>query len=506
MSRAIYLFFPKGSIITLFYTYGGVVMLHSINELLGSVLFFDIFFGLIPNTKVPFLVAWLIFGAFYFTFRLGFPNLRFAKHAFEVMIGKWRTKDDVGAISPFQSLTTALSATVGLGNIAGVAVAVMIGGAGATFWMVVAGLFNMTLKFTEVTLSLHYRTILSDGSILGGGMRYLSVGLKEKGFETLGKVLAIIFAFFMLGGALGGGCAFQLSQALGALKSQVGFFESYPWVFGLIMATITGAVIIGGVNSIAKVTEKVVPFMVFLYLSASLYILISSYELIPHAFSVIFEQAFSPTAVEGGIAGVIVQGFKRAAFSSEAGVGSAPNAHAAASVKYPVRQGMVALYEPFIDTVIVCTMTALVIVVTGVYQGGNEALDAIIEAKQGAALTSYAFGSVVSWFPTILTISVILFAFSTMISWSYYGDRAWSYLFGARSGLIFKLLFVATILYASTVEKLGEIIELSDLLLLSMALPNLIGLYILQDRVIAALKDYNKGLKEGTFEAERIKD
>ncbi|RUM71845.1 MAG: alanine glycine permease [Sulfurovum sp.] len=479
--------------------------LESINAFLGKILFFDILFGQVDGVSIPFLVAWLAFAAVYFTIVMGFPNLRFFKHAFEVMLGKWQTPEDKGIITPFQSLTTALSATVGLGNIAGVAVAIMIGGAGATFWMIVAGFFNMTLKFTEVTLSLQYRTFLPDGTVLGGGMRYLSEGLKEKGMPRFGRVLALVFAIFMLGGALGGGNAFQVSQSLGAVKNQIPLLAQQPWIFGVTLAIITGLVIIGGVKSIANVTERIVPLMVFLYVGASLYILGVNYAVIPDAFALIVKEAFSPTAVAGGMIGVMIQGFKRASFSSEAGIGSAPIAHAPAKVKYPVRQGMVALYEPFIDTVVICTMTALVVVITGVYNGGTESLDAIIEAKQGAALTSAAYGTIISWFPILLTISVTLFAFSTMISWSYYGDRAWVYLFGPRSGIIFKLIFLAVIILASLVEKLGPLVDLSDLLFLSMALPNLIGLYLLQGNVKKALKEYTQKLKSGELEKERMK-
>jgi len=480
-------------------------ILESINAFLGEILFFDILFGQVDGVSVPFLVAWLAVAAVYFTIVMGFPNLRFLKHGFEVMMGKWQTPEDKGVITPFQSLTTALSATVGLGNIAGVAVAIMVGGAGATFWMIVAGFFNMALKFTEVTLSLQYRTFLPDGSVLGGGMRYLSEGLKEKGLPRFGRILALTFALFMLGGALGGGNAFQVSQSLGAVKNQIPLLAEQPWIFGVTLALITGLVIIGGIKSIANVTEKIVPLMVLIYVTTSLYILAVNYTVIPDAVALIIKEAFSPTAVAGGMIGVMVQGFKRASFSSEAGIGSAPIAHAPAKVKYPVRQGMVALYEPFIDTVIICTMTALVVVITGVYNGGTESLDAIIDARQGAALTSAAYGTIVSWFPIILTLSVTLFAFSTMISWSYYGDRAWVYLFGPRSSIIFKLIFLAVIILASLVEKLGPLVDLTDLLFLSMALPNIIGLYILQGNVKKALKEYVQKLKSGELEKERIK-
>jgi len=483
---------------------GEVVL--GISSFLEKILFFDILFGSVEGLSVPFLVAWLTFGALFFTVKMGFVNVRFLGHAISILRGKYRTKEDKGLITPFQSLTTALSATVGLGNIAGVAVAIMIGGAGATFWMIVAGFFSMTLKFTEVTLSLQHRTFLPDGTVMGGGMRYLSEGLKAKGMGMLGKILAFIFAIFMIGGALGGGNAFQVSQSLGAVKGEIYFFTQYPWAYGVILAILVGFVIIGGVKSIARTTEKIVPTMVIIYLSASLYILTVNFALIPDAIMLIIHEAFAPTAVAGGMVGVMVQGFKRAAFSSEAGLGSAPIAHAPSLVKYPVRQGLVALYEPFIDTVVICTMTALVIITTGVYAGSSSELAAIIEAKQGAALTSAAYATVISWFPTILALSVTLFAFSTMISWSYYGERAWTYLFGSKSSVVFKLFFLAVIVLSSTVENLGDLVNLSDMLMLGMALPNLIGLYLLSGNVKKALKEYSEKLKSGELDRESIKE
>lgn len=481
-------------------------IVQSVSSFLEGILFFDILFGSVEGLSIPFLVAWLTFGAVFFTFKMGFVNVKFLGHSIKILQGKYQTKEDQGSITPFQSLTTALSATVGLGNIAGVAVAIMIGGAGATFWMIVAGFFSMTLKFTEVTLSLQHRTFLPDGSVMGGGMRYLSEGLKEKGMGTLGKVLALVFAIFMIGGALGGGNAFQVSQSLGAVKGEISFFTEHPWVYGTVLATLVGFVIIGGVKSIARTTEKIVPSMVIIYLSASLYILVVNFSLIPDAISLILHEAFAPTAVAGGMVGVMVQGFKRAAFSSEAGLGSAPIAHAPAKVKYPVRQGLVALYEPFVDTVVICTMTALVIVTTGVYDGGTSELSAIIEAKQGAALTSAAYATVISWFPTILAISVTLFAFSTMIAWSYYGERAWTYLFGAKSSVVFKLFFLVTIVLSSMVEDLGDLVNLSDMLMLGMALPNLVGLYLLSGNVKKALKEYSEKLKSGELDREAVRD
>jgi len=477
-------------------------IIQTITSFLGNILFFDVFFGQIEGTSVPFLVAWLFIGSIFFTVKMGFVNLRFLRHSMRILFGKYADPSNKGLITPFQSLTTALSATVGLGNIAGVAVAIMVGGAGATFWMIVAGFLNMTLKFTEVTLSLQYRTFLPDGTVMGGGMRYLSEGLKEKGMPKFGKVLALIFAFFMIGGAIGGGNIFQVSQSLGAVKGEIAFFATYPWAYGVILAGLVGFVIIGGVKSIAHTTEKIVPLMVMIYLSASLYILFVNYALIPDAIATIFHEAFSPTAVAGGMVGVMIQGFKRASFSSEAGIGSAPIAHAPSKVKYPIQQGLVALYEPFIDTVVICTITALVIVTTGVYSGGTPEIQALIDAKQGAALTSVAYSMTISWFPTILAISVTLFAFSTMISWSYYGERAWTYLFGVKSSIIFKIIFLIAIILSTLVENLGALVDLTDLLFLAMALPNLVGLYLLRNNVKDALDEYKEKLKSGELDRE----
>lgn len=413
----------------------------AINAFLENLLFFDILFGKVEGASIPFLVAWLISGGVYLTLKFNFINLRLLKHAYHIIIGRYATKEDKGLISPYKSLTTALSATVGLGNIAGVAIAVSVGGPGATFWMIMAGFLGMTLKFTEVTLSLKYREFLPDGTIMGGGMEYLSKGLAQKGFSKAGKIIAIFFAIFMVGGAIGGGNTFQVSQALTAISNEIPFFKTHAWVFGAVLASLTAAVILGGITRIADTTSKIVPLMVTIYIAASLWILLLHITHIPAAFQLILTEAFAPTAIAGGIIGVIVQGFQRAVFSSEAGLGSAPIAHAPALVKYPVRQGMVALYEPFIDTIIVCTMTALVIVITGVYDPIN-GYGGLIEAREGAALTAMAYGTVISWFPTILSVSIFLFAFSTMISWSYYGERAWVYLFGSKYSYIYIKSFI----------------------------------------------------------------
>jgi len=475
----------------------------SINGFLESLLFFDILFGTVEGVSIPFLVAWLIAGGVYLTVKMGFINLRMFRHSYRIIKGDYVTKDDKGLIAPFGALTTALSATVGLGNIAGVAIAVSIGGPGATFWMIVAGFLGMSLKFTEVSLSLQYREFLKDGTVMGGAMEYLSKGLASKGWPRVGKVLAMIFAFLMICGAIGGGNTFQVSQALGAVQTEISFFAQYPVVFGMILAAITGAVIIGGVKRIAHTTEAVVPTMVIIYLLASLWILGTHYDQIPTAFGLIFSEAFAPSAVTGGVIGSIVQGFQRAVFSSEAGLGSSPVAHAPARVKYPVRQGMVALYEPFIDTVVVCTMTALVIIITGVYDPVNGHA-ALIEAKQGAALTSAAYGTVISWFPMLLSLSIALFAFSTMISWSYYGERAWVYLFGSRYSLLYKLIFLSLTVVA-TVVSTDLMVDFSFMLMLAMALPNIFGLFVLSGDVQRSLKVYLAKLKSGELDREAIR-
>ena len=468
----------------------------TVNGHLAGVLFFDVMPG---EGNLPFIVAWLITGAVYLTFRFGFINLRMMGHAFQILRGKYHAADAQGDVTPFQALTTALSATVGLGNIAGVAIAISVGGPGATFWMIVAGFFGMTSKFTEVTLGQIYREFRPDGRVLGGAMEYLSRGFAEKGWPRTGRILAVMFAALCVGGSLGAGNLFQVSQSMGAVQTEVPFFKEYPIVYGLVMAFAVGVVIIGGIRRIAHTAEAVVPAMVFIYLTACLWIILSHASEIPSALATIVSEAFNPTAVAGGMIGVIVQGFKRAAFSSEAGIGSAAIAHSAAAVKYPVRQGFVALYEPFIDTIVICTMTALVIVLTGVYNAPEH--HALVEASKGAALTSVAFGSMISWFPTILSVSVVLFAYSTMISWSYYGERCWTYVFGERYSMAFRVIFVLFVVLASVVSA-GNILDFSDLLILAMAFPNFLALYMLQGKVAEALRDYLDKLRSGELERE----
>ncbi|HHO42023.1 MAG TPA: alanine:cation symporter family protein [Epsilonproteobacteria bacterium] len=471
---------------------------------LAAFFFFDLSFGMLENTSLPFIVVWLIIGAIYLTFRFGFINVRVFRHAFDILIGKYKTPQDKGEISSFQSLTTALSATVGLGNIAGVAIAISVGGPGATFWMIVAGFFGMSVKFSEATLAQIYRQTRPDGKIMGGGMQYLSKGLEAKGYLKLGKVLAIAFAIFTIGGSLGAGNVFQASQVMGALTPYVPTLQTNPIIFGLVLGGIIGFVIIGGLKRIATTAAKIVPFMAIVYLTISLWIIGVHASEIPNAVMLIVSEAFNPTAATGGAIGVILVGFQRAVFSSEAGIGSAAIVHATATVKYPVRQGFVALYEPFIDTIVICTITALVIILTGVYDP-NGAYQELIAANQGAALTSAAHASVVWWFPWVLNVVIVLFAFSTMIAWSYYGERSWTYLFGERYTLLYKLIFIGfTILASLTSAKI--LLDFSDLLLLAMALPNLIGIYILRGDIAKELKSYMAKLKSGELEKERIKE
>ena len=476
----------------------------SINHFFENILFFDIFFGNIEGTKFPFVVAWLIAGGVYLTFKMGFVNLKMLPHSLAIVRGKYHTAQDKGIISPFQSLTTALSATVGIGNIAAVSIAISLGGAGAAFWMILAGFLGMTLKFTEVTLSIKYREFLPDGTIMGGAMEYLSKGFATKGWVKTGKYLAFIYAIFLILGAIGAGNTFQVSQSLGIMQNEIPFFKEYPYVFGLILASITGLVIIGGIKRIANVAERIVPFMVAFYLLMVFWVLFVNFSVIDDAFVLIFKEAFTPTAVAGGMFGAMAQGFQRAVFSNEAGLGSAAIAHAPARVKYPVRQGLVSLYEPFVDTVIVCTMTALVVIITGVYTGGTPELDAIISAKQGANLTSMAFGSVVTWFPHVLGFAIFMFAFSTMISWSYYGERAWVYIFGIKSSIVFKLIFLVFIVIATVVDT-GLMVDFSSILFLALAIPNIFGIVIMSGDVKGYLKDYMSKLKSGELDNEAIR-
>ncbi|WP_456375623.1 alanine/glycine:cation symporter family protein [Thiolapillus sp.] len=478
---------------------------HALNDALGvlngwlnTVLFFDVFPG--EEGKFPFIVAWLVAGAVFLTVKMGFINFRLLGHSIAILRGRYSRPDDVGEVSPFQALTTALSATVGLGNIAGVAIAIGIGGPGATFWMIVAGLLGMTTKFTEASLAQMYREIRPDGHVMGGAMEYLSRGFSEMGWKGIGKALAILFSILTIGASLGGGNAFQVNQSLTAVKQQIPYLAQEPWIYGVVMGFLVGVVIIGGIRRIAHVAEAIVPTMVGIYLAAAGWIVFSHAERVPEVFSLILSSAFSMEAGMGAFIGIMVQGFRRAAFSSEAGIGSAAIAHSTARTPYPVRQGIVALMEPFIDTVVICTMTALVIIITGVYDANGPHAE-LIANNQGAALTAMAFGSVISWFPVILSISVVLFAYSTMISWSYYGERCWTYLFGERWSMIYKIAFVLVVV-AGSIGSSSAVLDFSDYLLLSMAFPNMFALYALSGHVKRRLNAYLEKLRSGELARE----
>ncbi len=394
-----------------------------------QVLFFNFWTDQWLGTSVPFVVVWLFAGATFLTLRMGFINLRAFRHAVDLTRGVYDTPGEPGEVSHFQALSAALSATVGLGNIAGVAIAIGTGGPGATFWIIVVGLLGMTAKFAECTLGQLYRVSDEDGRVLGGPMRYLKTGLADVGLAPLGKVLAGVFMLLCIGASFGGGNAFQVGQSLEAIRGDVPLLQQYPWIYGIVMAVMVGIVIVGGIRSIGAVAGRVVPFMCLAYVSAALYILAVNYAQVPAAVEKIVSEAFSMQAGLGGFLGIVVIGIQRAVFSNEAGVGSAAIAHSAAKTDEPVSEGIVALLEPFIDTVLVCTITALVVIVTGAYDA-PEMKEAIADS-QGAKLTLYAFVSGGhEWFKYILYLAVVLFAYSTCISWSYYGERCWVELFG----------------------------------------------------------------------------
>ena len=457
--------------------------------------FAGVIFYAIPvhGVDLPIILVWLLSGAIAFTFYMRFINIRGFRQAIRIVRGDYANPDYAGEVSHFQALTAALSGTVGLGNIAGVAVAISVGGPGATFWMIMAGLFGMSSKFVECTLAVKYREVNDEGVVSGGPMYYLSKGLATMGMPRLGRVLAIFAALMCMGGALGAGGMFQVNQAFAQLQTVTGGSESFladrGWLFGLIISILVGIVIIGGIRSIARVTDKLVPFMCGIYVLAALVIIFANFDQIPTAIGVIIRGAFSPDAVAGGFIGVLIQGFRRATFSNEAGIGSAPIAHAAVRTNEPITEGLVALLEPFIDTVVVCTMTALVIVITGAYK---------LDGLDGVHLTSSAFASVISWFPYILAVAVVLFAFSTTITWSYYGSRSLSYLSGdsKRADLIYKGVICVSVIIGPTID-LSQLIDFSDATIFAMAFPNILGLYLLAPKVKRELASYMSRIDSG---------
>ena len=478
-----------------------------INEVFASSTgwFVNLIFSPFPGTSFPWIVAWLVVAATIFTVYFGLIQFRAFPHSISLVKGDYSDPNDAGEVSHFQALATALSGTVGLGNIAGVAVAVGIGGPGATFWMILAGLMGMASKFTECTLGVKYRNEYEDGTVSGGPMYYMTKGFAERGLPA-GKFMAVLFSVFCILGALGGGNMFQANQAHAQITNVVGDFPG--WITGIVFAVIVFAVIVGGLKSIASVTEKVVPFMGVLYVLTALVIILMNANMIGWAFGQIFAGAFTGLGVAGGMVGALIQGFKRAAFSNEAGVGSAAIAHSAVRTKEPITEGFVSLLEPFIDTVVICTMTALVIIITGqlvsdpatglylLDEGG--ATIQTIDGNKGVALTSAAFSASFGWFKYVLAIAVILFAFSTMISWSYYGLKAWTFLFGEghTKELVFKVIFCIFVVIGASAN-LGPVIDFSDAAIFAMAVVNIVALYCLMPIVKRELDSYLSRLKSG---------
>ncbi|KFF60878.1 alanine glycine permease [Cryobacterium sp. MLB-32] len=470
-----------------------------IADFISGIIFYSIKIGdpeSIAYMEIPIIVMWLVTAALFFTIYLKFQNVRGIKHAIDLVRGRYSEPEDAGEVSHFQALTTAISGTVGLGNIAGVAVAVSIGGPGATFWMILVGFLSMSTKMAECTLGVKYRIERADGSVSGGPMYYLRDGLAALGKRRIGKFLAVLFALFCIGGSIGGGNMFQANQATSQLINvtggEDGLFGPWRFVIGLVFAIAVGAVIIGGIKSIAKVTEKIVPFMAVLYMLGCLAVIFTNFTAIPDAISQIFTGAFNPEGIAGGIVGVLIQGFQRAAFSNEAGVGSASIAHSAVKTKEPATEGFVALLEPFIDTVVICTMTALAIIITGTWSDTSSA--------PGVETTSAAFETVAPWFPILLAVAVVLFAFSTMISWSYYGMKATGYLFkdSRRAEFAYKIAFcIFTVVGASL--SLGPVIAFSDAMIFAMAIPNVIGLYLMARVIKKEIFGYRAKVETGEF-------
>lgn len=485
-----------------------------INDTVGALTapFVNFVFSPFPGTAFPWIVMWLIAAAVIFTVYFGLIQIRGFGHALALVRGKYDNKKDPGEVSHFQALSTALSGTVGLGNIAGVAVAVSVGGPGATFWMILAGFLGMATKFTECTLGVKYRNEFADGHVSGGPMYYLSKGLAARGFAVPGRIMAAMFAVFCILGSFGAGNMFQANQVHAQLVNVTGgdasMLAGQGWITGLILAVIVFTVIVGGIKSIATFAEFIVPIMAIIYCGAALIIIGMNIEKLPWAIGQIVNGAFTGAGVAGGMLGALIQGFRRASFSNEAGIGSAAIAHSAVKTKHPVTEGLVSLLEPFIDTIVICTCTALVIVMTGVlqidpatglYVWNAEAGRIATQGNlTGVELTSAAFESAFWWFPYVLAVAVILFAFSTLISWSYYGLKSWTYLFGegrARE-ITFNSIYCSMVVVGAAIN-LNHVIDFADAAIFSMALINITGLYILMPEVKRDLAEYLAKLKSG---------
>jgi alanine or glycine:cation symporter, AGCS family len=457
-----------------------------INGVFGSFLFYKI-------GEIPFIIVVMVSGGIFFTFRFSFLNVRMFRHAFDVVRGKYDDPSHEGEISHFQALTSALSATVGLGNIAGVAVAIQLGGPGAVFWLWLSAFFGMSMKFASCTFAQLYRDVHEDGSVIGGPMVYLKKGFTEiLNMPRLGKFLGAMYAIFVIGASFGGGNMFQGNQTYELLAKTFPALEGMNWAVGITLAFFAGIVLLGGIQRIASVTSKMVPAMCGFYVITCLIIILSNASAVPGLFADIFTQAFSPdAALYGTFIGVLIQGVKRASFSNEAGVGSAAIAHAAAKTDTPVREGLVAMIGPFIDTHIVCTMTSLAVLITGTH------LDPA-NAGKGAQITAAAFSTLHPFFSVALTIAAVIFAYSTVISWSYYGEKGWQYLFGKNTIKIYRLLYVFAIVLGPVLT-LGAVIDFSDMMLLSLAIPNIIGMFFISGKVRAMAVDYVKDYKSGKF-------
>jgi alanine or glycine:cation symporter, AGCS family len=440
----------------------------------GKVVFFSV---PVAGAQMPLIMAWLIMGGIVCTLAFRFVNLRGFRHSIRVIRGDYSRPDHPGEASPFQALSTAVSGTVGLGSIGGVAIAVSLGGPGAALWMVVAGFLGMSTKFAEVTLAVKHRVVRPDGSVSGGCMYYVQVALQKFGMPRLGKFLAGFFCVAAVGGSL---TIFHVNQAWVQFHAVTGYEQAF--VFGLITAAWVAFVLFGGVKRIVQWTDKLSPFMCLLYVLACFVVLAANFSHLPAAFAAIFREAFVPNAVAGGVVGALIQGFRRASFANEAGLGSAPMAHAMVRTNEPMSQGFAALMEPFLDTVIICLLTALVIVVTGVYQ---------TSASDGIALTSDAFATVVPWFPIVLAVVAILFALSTVLAWGYYGEQAWTWLFSGRKGSRFAYrLFLCAALAVAPVFERDQVTSIVDSLTFAGAIPNLIAVYLLLPELRADLASY----------------
>lgn len=469
-----------------------------ISKAIENTIFFqlDMISSWLP--PIPFIVVWLLGAGIFFSFYMGFPNIRGFRQSIRIVKGTYDDPTDPGEVTHFQALTAAVSGTVGLGNIAGVAIAISIGGAGATFWMILAGLFGMTTKFVECTLGVKYREIDENGVVSGGPMYYMTKGLANMGMPSLGKILAVISAVFCIGGAFGAGAMFQVNQSTAQFASEFAnitgssFFLDAKWAFGLIFAGFVGLVIIGGIRKITHVTEFLVPIMAFIYISAALVIIVGNFGGIPDAIGQIFSGAFTAQGVEGGIIGVLIQGLRRATFSNEAGLGSASIAHSAAKTTEPVSEGLVALLEPFIDTVVICTITALVIILTGSVDPNASGTAA------GIALTSKAFATVTYWFPYLLTLAVVMFAFSTSITWFYYGQRSFLWMVGnkPKADMTFKIAYLVALVAGSAMQ-LNSVMGMADSFLLAMGFPNIVALFLFRKEVKGMLTSYFARVKSG---------